>query len=105
LDQIKPDRVVSSSIPVGNGKIVIDHGVYPVPAPATLEILKGIPLQASGIEGEQTTPTGAGIVSAIVQDFGPVPDMRVDAIGYGAGTKDFPEQPNVLRVITGRVDS
>lgn len=102
VDQLKADNIVFSSVPVGNGKIRIDHGLYPIPAPATLEILKGIPLQDSDIEGELTTPTGAGIVSVLADSFGTIPAMKVESVGYGAGTKDFSDHPNVLRVITGR---
>lgn len=101
IDQLNPDRIVFSPIPVGNGNIRIDHGLYPVPAPATLEILKGVTLRQTEIEGELTTPTGGGIVAVLAESYGPIPDMQVDAIGYGAGTKDFSDQPNVLRVITG----
>lgn len=103
IDQIAPDRMVSSSVPVGNGKIRIDHGLYPVPAPATLEILKGIPLQKNEVEGELTTPTGAGIIAVLAGAFGPIPSIKVEAVGYGAGTKEFSDQPNVLRVMTGRL--
>ncbi|HET7578336.1 MAG TPA: nickel pincer cofactor biosynthesis protein LarC [Bacillales bacterium] len=102
VDQLSPDKIVSSPVPVGNGRIRIDHGLYPVPAPATLEILRGIPLQESEIEGEMTTPTGAGIIAVLSDSFGTIPAMQPESIGYGAGTKEFADQPNVLRVITGR---
>lgn len=102
VSQLKPDNIVFSPVPVGSGKIRIDHGLYPVPAPATLEILKGIPIRESDIEGELITPTGAGIVSVFAQSFGSMPAMEVESIGYGAGTKDWPDQPNVLRVVMGR---
>ncbi|MFP5114742.1 nickel pincer cofactor biosynthesis protein LarC [Bacillaceae bacterium C204] len=101
LDQLKVTKIVSSAVPVGNGHIKIAHGKYPVPAPATLEILKGLPIKATEIEGELTTPTGAGILSALTEEFGPIPSFNVNSIGYGAGTKDFPEHPNVLRIILG----
>jgi uncharacterized protein (DUF111 family) len=101
LDQLKVTKIVSSSIPVGNGQIKIAHGLYPVPAPATLEILKGLPIKKTKVKGELTTPTGAGILSALAEEFGPIPSFNVDSIGYGAGTKDFPEHPNVLRIILG----
>ncbi|HET7627770.1 MAG TPA: nickel pincer cofactor biosynthesis protein LarC [Bacillales bacterium] len=101
IEQLNPERIVSSAVAVGNGTIHIDHGIYPVPAPATIDILKGIPLKSSDIQGEMTTPTGAGIIAALAQSIGPIPDMQVERIGYGAGTKDWPNQPNVLRVMTG----
>lgn len=101
IDQLKIDRIVSSPIPVGSGKIQIDHGIYPVPAPATLEILRGVPLAASDLTAELTTPTGAAIASVLSDEFGTMPAMAVDVIGYGAGTKDFSNHPNVLRVVIG----
>ena len=93
--------IKASAIPVGTGRIKIDHGIYPVPAPATLEILKGIPLEHTNIRGELTTPTGAAIVAALADEFSAFPSLKVQAIGYGAGTKTFAEHPNVLRVIIG----
>ncbi|MEI2405063.1 LarC family nickel insertion protein, partial [Niallia taxi] len=93
--------IKASAIPVGTGRIKIDHGIYPVPAPATLEILKGIPLEHTNIRGELTTPTGAAIVAAMAVEFCAFPSLKVQAIGYGAGTKTFAEHPNVLRVIIG----
>ncbi len=93
--------IKASAIPVGTGRIKIDHGIYPVPAPATLEILKGIPLEHTNIRGELTTPTGAAIVAAMADEFCAFPSLKVQAIGYGAGTKTFAEHPNVLRVIIG----
>jgi hypothetical protein len=102
IDQLKPDKIVFSPIPTGNGQIRIDHGLYPVPAPATLGILQGVPLQESDIEGELTTPTGAGIVAVLADSFGTIPAMKVEAVGYGAGTRNFSDHPNVLRVIIGR---
>ncbi|AOV08625.1 nickel pincer cofactor biosynthesis protein LarC [Sporosarcina ureilytica] len=101
LDQLNVDTIQSSPIPVGSGKIHIDHGIYPVPAPATLEILRGVPLASSQIKGELATPTGAAIVAALAESFGTLPDMTVESIGYGAGTKTFPSHPNVLRVMLG----
>lgn len=101
LDQLKPDKIVSAPVPVGTGRIQIDHGIYPVPAPATLEMLRDVPIQESHIRFELTTPTGAGIVKAVVSDFGRMPSMAIKAVGYGAGTKDFDEHPNVLRLVMG----
>lgn len=101
LDQLEIKIIKSSPIPVGSGKIHIDHGVYPVPAPATLEILRGIPIAASDLRGELATPTGAAIAGELATEFCSIPAMTVKAIGYGAGTKSFPNHPNVLRVIIG----
>ncbi|UOE53135.1 LarC family nickel insertion protein [Cytobacillus oceanisediminis] len=101
---IKPDLISSSSLPVGTGKIAIDHGIYPVPAPATLEILKGVPIEQSNIRFELTTPTGAAIIAVLAEQFGSIPSMTVESIGYGAGTKTFPSYPNVIRTIIGHSD-
>ncbi len=104
IDQMEIEMVYASTIPVGSGRIQIDHGLYPVPAPATLEILRGIPLHHTNIKGELTTPTGAAIVAVLAEHFGPVPSMIVEDIGYGAGTKTFPTHPNVLRVMIGLIE-
>ncbi|MCC3357339.1 LarC family nickel insertion protein [Bacillus sp. REN16] len=101
LHQLEISTVKSSAVPVGTGKIHIDHGIYPVPAPATLEILKGVPIEQSDIRFELTTPTGAGIISVLTDEFCSFPSMKASAIGYGAGTKTFKDRPNVLRVIVG----
>lgn len=95
------DIIKSSPIPTGTGRIHIDHGIYPVPAPATLEILKGVPIEQSDIRAELTTPTGAAIIAVLAEEFCSLPSMKVDSIGYGAGTKTFKDRPNVLRVIIG----
>lgn len=99
--QLGIQAVISSPIPVGKGKIRIDHGMYPVPAPATLEMLRGIPIEHSDIRGELTTPTGAALIAVLAEEFGSIPSMRIQTIGYGAGTKTFPDHPNALRVIIG----
>lgn len=101
MDQLNVTTVKSSPVPVGTGKIKIDHGIYPVPAPATLEILKGVPILESDIRGELTTPTGAGIISVLAEEYCSFPAMKVQYIGYGAGTKTFKKHPNVLRIIIG----
>ncbi|PGV51863.1 LarC family nickel insertion protein [Bacillus sp. AFS037270] len=101
IHQLNVDSIKSSPIPVGTGRIHIDHGVYPVPAPATLEILKGVPIEQSDIRAELTTPTGAAIIAVLAEEFGPIPSMKISSIGYGAGTKTFKQHPNVLRIIIG----
>ncbi len=95
-------RVEASPVPTGSGSIVIDHGRVSVPAPATAELLLGIPLASSQINGELTTPTGAGILKATCERFGPLPAMQIEKIGYGAGTKDWEGQANILRVLIGQ---
>ncbi|TMW72268.1 LarC family nickel insertion protein [Alteribacter natronophilus] len=101
MNRLNPDKVLSTPIPVGNGQIHIDHGLYPVPAPATLAILKGVPIKQTDVKSELTTPTGAAIVKHYVDKFSGFPDMTVQNIGYGAGTKTFPKVPNVVRMTVG----
>ncbi|QTL47948.1 LarC family nickel insertion protein [Priestia aryabhattai] len=104
INKLEIQKIKSSPVCVGTGKVHIDHGIYPIPAPATLEILKGVPLQQSSIKSELITPTGAAIVSVLSEEFCTVPSMTVQSVGYGAGTKDFEKHPNVLRVIIGEED-
>jgi uncharacterized protein (TIGR00299 family) protein len=95
-------RIVASPVNVGSGSVRCAHGVFPVPAPATARLLTGVPIYSSGaVQTELTTPTGALLVTAYAQSFGPLPQMRVSSIGYGAGDKDFPDHPNVLRLMVG----
>ncbi|MFE5429822.1 nickel insertion protein [Peribacillus simplex] len=103
IDQLGIESVQSSAIPTGSGHIHIDHGVYPVPAPATLEILKGVPIASNVIRSELATPTGAAIAAVLAEKFGTLPAMTVESIGYGAGTKTFENHPNVLRIIIGEI--
>lgn len=100
FDLLGIERVVCSPIPTGHGFVEIAHGRMSIPAPATGELLRGIPLAALDVEGELTTPTGAAIVATLADSFGPLPPMIVERIGYGAGQKDFP-QPNLLRILIG----
>ncbi|MDQ6708913.1 MAG: nickel pincer cofactor biosynthesis protein LarC [Acidobacteriota bacterium] len=86
---------------VGSGTVKTEHGVLPVPAPATTELLKGVPVYARGPAMELTTPTGAAIASTLVSRFGPMPAMVISATGHGAGDREFPEHANVLRIIVG----
>ena len=104
LEQLGVDRIVSSPLNVGGGTIHGAHGHYPVPAPATMRLLKGTPVYSGSEKVELVTPTGALLVTSYASQFGPIPAMRVDRIGYGAGTRDFPQSPNVLRVLIGELD-
>jgi uncharacterized protein (TIGR00299 family) protein len=101
LEYLGADRVVTSPLNVGSGSVPTAHGVYPVPAPATLQLLAGAPLYAGRQKAEMVTPTGALLVAGYASSFGPLPRMTVRAIGYGAGSRDFPDAPNVLRVVLG----
>jgi uncharacterized protein (TIGR00299 family) protein len=100
FDLLGIERVACSPVPTGRGHVEIAHGRCSVPAPATAELLRGVPLAPLDVEGELTTPTGAAIVAALAEEFGPLPAMIVEQIGYGAGQKDFP-QPNLLRLLVG----
>ena len=98
LEQLGINTLYCSAIPTGHGKINIAHGIYPIPAPATAEILKGIPIAHFDVQSELTTPTGAAFAKGLVSSFGPFPSATIQHIGYGAGSKDF-DFPNILRVI------
>ena len=99
-------QCLSSRLNVGWGTVDCAHGTMPVPAPATAELLKGLPVYSNKVEGELVTPTGAAILTTICRSFGALPGFRVERIGYGAGTRDLREGPNVLRVLRGQpVDS
>lgn len=104
LDMLGVSRVVCSPIPTGSGTVRCEHGVMPVPAPATANLLCGVPLAASPESGELTTPTGAAILTTLAEEFGGLPNMRLARVGYGAGTRDGRTVPNVLRVFLGERD-
>jgi uncharacterized protein (TIGR00299 family) protein len=100
FDMLGIERIVASPVPTGHGFVQIAHGRCSIPAPATAELLRGVPLASCDVEGELTTPTGAAILAALVDQFGPLPAMTIDRVGYGAGQKDF-DHPNLLRVLIG----
>ena len=95
------DGFACSVVPLGRGLTRSLHGVLPVPAPATLELLEGFPVEDARLDAENVTPTGAAILSALVTQRGEAPAMRIERTGYGAGTLEFPDRPNVLRVVLG----
>jgi hypothetical protein len=96
------EKVVASPLPLGQGFVNCSHGTIPVPSPATLSILKGIPTYGTDIHSELVTPTGAAIITGLAQDFGTRPEMVVETIGYGAGTREIKSRPNLLRITVGR---
>ena len=102
MDYLNIDKVVASKIPLGTGFTKSMHGIIPVPSPATLSILQGVPTYGSGIESELVTPTGAAIIRALAHAYKPMPEMLVEKIGYGSGTRIFESQPNLLRVAIGK---
>ena len=95
------DGFACSVVPLGRGLTRSLHGVLPVPAPATLELLEGFPVEDARLDAENVTPTGAAILSALVTQRGEAPAMRIERTGYGAGTLEFPDRPNVLRIVLG----
>ncbi len=100
LNMLAPDRVIVSPIHVGSGNVRCQHGILPVPAPATAYILRGVPMYSGDVKGELCTPTGAALLKAFADSFGPMPVMCVNATGYGMGKKDF-ERANCVRVFLG----
>jgi len=103
LDLLHVEAVATSPVNVGSGTVNTEHGVLPVPAPATAQLLKNRPIYSRGPAMELTTPTGAALVSALSREFGPMPAMSISSIGYGAGDRDFPEHANILRATIGRL--
>lgn len=102
LERLGIDAIYSSALPLSSGWVDCAHGRMPVPAPATLEMLRGVPWTPTDVRGELVTPTGAGILAALSQGFGNAPAMTFERIGLGAGKKDFPDRPNILRISVGQ---
>jgi len=101
LDKLGIDRVCCSAIPTGSGTVQCEHGIMPVPAPATANLLKGVPLADCDETGELTTPTGAAILVTLADEFGPMPAMTIERVGVGAGRRDGKSRPNILRLMIG----
>lgn len=95
-------KITASKIPTGSGFVECSHGTIPVPAPATIAILKDVPVYGTDIKKEIVTPTGAAIISALSESFGDMPEMIIDKIGYGSGKRDLDDRPNLLRIVAGR---
>ena len=101
FDLLGIERFVSSSLHVGSGTVEMDHGRFPVPPPAVAELLKGVPFYSTEIVGELLTPTGAAIITTVCSEYGPIPQMKLQQTGYGAGTRQYEKFPNALRVLIG----
>lgn len=101
LEQLAVERVECSPLPYSRGLVRTAHGMLPTPAPATVELMRGAQLEGVGHEGELVTPTGAAIAVAISERYGPPPRLTLESVGYGAGTDDPPDRPNVVRVLIG----
>jgi uncharacterized protein (TIGR00299 family) protein len=98
-------RIVASPLPMGRGFVRCDHGLLPLPAPATLGLLEGVPVYDAGQDRELVTPTGAALLSVLASEFGGVPRMRIERVGYGVGQHPEAHPPNLLRVITGQAEA
>ncbi len=105
LQHLAPDRILVSPLVTGGGTVRCQHGEYPVPAPATACLLEGVPSTSGGLEGERLTPTGAAILTTAANGWGFMPAMVLRKSGYGSGTRDFTDRPNVLRMMLGETDS
>jgi pyridinium-3,5-bisthiocarboxylic acid mononucleotide nickel chelatase len=99
------DEIICSPLNVGGGTVMCAHGAFPIPAPATMELLKGAPVYSSGLQAELVTPTGAAIVKTLASRFAGFPEMKIEKSGYGAGSRDFPGHPNVVRLTIGEAAS
>ncbi len=102
IDYLGIDNVIASPIPLGSGFVNCQHGILPVPAPATLDILKGVPVYGTKVTHELVTPTGAAIIVTLAESFEEMPDMIIEKTGYGAGKRELESRPNLLRIITGK---
>ena len=105
LEYFDVRKVFASPLPVGSGFTESAHGKIPVPAPATIALLKGVPLFDSGIRHEMVTPTGAALIKRLASSFGPMPPMMIRNVGYGTGSRDLPDRPNLLRILIGQEES
>ena len=101
-EYLELDRVAASALPLGEGRVQCAHGTLPLPAPATVSILQDVPVYGAGVNRELVTPTGAAIITTLAASFGPLPAMRMEKTGYGAGTYQSEGLSNVLRVISGK---
>jgi len=101
IDYLGIKNVYASPLPLGSGTVTCSHGTLPVPAPATVALLQGVPVYGSEIPFELVTPTGAAIITTLAENFGPMPDLIVDKAGYGAGKRNIKSRPNLLRILTG----
>ena len=103
LEALNIEKIISAPLHVGSGTFQCAHGTYPVPGPATAELLTGVPVYSKDIEGELVTPTGAAIVATLAADYGNLPAMKIERIGYGAGTRTYQSFPNTLRAVIGEL--
>ena len=105
FDLLKIERFVCSPLHVGSGMIDMAHGRFPVPPPAVTELLRGVPFYSGDVKGELLTPTGAAIITTVCSEYGAIPRIKTDRTGYGAGTREYENFPNVLRVLIGETET
>ena len=101
LSHLGITQVNASRLPLGSGFVQCQHGSLPVPSPATVALLKGVPVYGTDIDSELVTPTGAALVTGLASSFGPIPPVKMVKVGYGAGSRDIPTRPNLLRILCG----
>jgi uncharacterized protein (TIGR00299 family) protein len=102
LHLLNIEEVYASPLPLGSGTVESLHGILPLPAPATLQLLKGVPVYGVGLEGETVTPTGAALLVSLVKKFGPLPSFIPEGVGCGLGLKEWPDRPNMVRAVLGK---
>ena len=102
LHLLAVDEIYASPLSLGGGFVRCAHGLMPVPAPGTMELLRDVPVRQTEIRKELVTPTGAAIITTLADGFGTMPEMTINSIGYGAGTRNLEEQPNLLRLCVGK---
>jgi uncharacterized protein (TIGR00299 family) protein len=105
VEALGVEEIICSALNVGGGMVTCAHGTFPIPAPATVDLLKGAPVYSSGLQAELVTPTGAAIVKTLASRFAAFPEMKIEKSGYGAGSRDFPGHPNVVRLTVGEAES
>ncbi|HEX8891636.1 MAG TPA: nickel pincer cofactor biosynthesis protein LarC, partial [Pyrinomonadaceae bacterium] len=105
FELLNVERFACSELHVGSGMVEMAHGRFPIPPPAVAELLKNAPVYSTDIKGELVTPTGAAIITTVCQEFGPLPKMKIERTGYGAGTREYQNFPNTLRLILGEDDA
>jgi uncharacterized protein (TIGR00299 family) protein len=105
FDYLDIERFVCSPLHVGSGMVQMAHGRFPIPPPAVAELLRGVPFYSTDIKGELLTPTGAAIITTVCSEYRPIPQMTTESTGYGAGTREYQDFPNVLRVLLGETES
>ncbi len=103
IDYFNLDRIYASPLPLASGLISSRHGVIPLPAPASLDLLQGVPVYGIPLNEELVTPTGAALITSLTRRFGPMPPMKISSIGYGVGSRQLPDRPNMLRLILGEL--